>query len=129
VSSNVGRQDLNRANRTCNGNLSGGSRTLNRWFNTSCFPDHFFGVFGNSGNGVIGGPGVNNFDLAFMKNTAVPIGRREPATLQFRAELFNALNHASFGDPSLTTSTAQFGVIRGTSIPGRQIQIGAKLLF
>jgi hypothetical protein len=39
------------------------------------------------------------------------------------------LNHASFGDPSLTTSTAQFGVIRSTSITGRQIQLGAKLLF
>jgi hypothetical protein len=129
VSSNVGRQDLNRANRICNGNLSGGARTLNRWFNTSCFPDHLFGVFGNSGNDIIGGPGVNNFDLAFMKNTRVPIGRRESATLQFRAELFNALNHASFGDPNLTTSTAQFGVIRSTSIPGRQIQLGAKLLF
>ena len=72
VSSNVGRQDLNRANRICNGNISGSSaQTLTHWFDTSCFPDHAFGVFGNSGNGVIGGPGVNNFDLAAMKNTSV----------------------------------------------------------
>nr|MDQ2898201.1 hypothetical protein [Acidobacteriota bacterium] len=129
VSSNVGRQDLNRSNRTCNGNMGGGARTLNHWFDTSCFPDHRFGVFGNSGNGVIGGPGVNNFDLAAMKNTYIQIGSREPVTLQFRAEFFNAFNHASFADPGLIAGTAQFGVIRGTSIPGRQIQLGLKILF
>ncbi len=77
VSSTVGRMDLNRSNRICNGNLSGGARTINKWFDTSCFPDHAFGVFGNSGNDVIGGPGVNNFDLApFMKNTAIYAGKR-----------------------------------------------------
>ncbi|MDQ2946558.1 MAG: hypothetical protein M3Y27_11540, partial [Acidobacteriota bacterium] len=129
VSSNVGRQDSNRANRICDGNLDAGSRALSRWFDTSCFPDHKFGVFGNSGNGVIGGPGVNNFDLALMKNTAIPIGRSEPATLQIRGEFFNAFNHASFGEPGLTTGTAQFGIIRTTSIPGRQIQLGLKILF
>jgi hypothetical protein len=129
VSSNVGRADLDRSNRVCNGNLSGSARTLNRWFDTSCFPDHTFGTFGNSGNDVIGGPGVNNFDLAVMKNTSFAMGHREPLTLQFRSEFFNAFNHASFGDPSLTTNTAQFGVIRTTSIAGRQIQFGLKLLF
>ena len=122
-------QDLNRANRVCNGNLSGSARTLNRWFDTSCFPDHAFGVFGNSGNDVVEGPGVNNFDLGAMKNTAISMGRREPVILQFRGEFFNAFNHASFGEPNLTTNTAQFGVIRTTSIPGRQIQLGLKLVF
>jgi hypothetical protein len=129
VSSNVGRQDLNRANRVCNGNLSGDARTINRWFDTTCFPDHAFGVFGNSGNGVVGGPGANNFDLALMKNTVLPMPRHEAVTLQFRAEFFNAFNHAQFGDPGMTTGTAQFGVIRTTSIPGRQIQLGMKVLF
>lgn len=130
VSSNVGRQDLNRSNRICNGNIGGSSaQQLNHWFDTSCFPDHAFGVFGNSGNGVIGGPGVNNFDLAAMKNSFIPMWNREPVTLQIRAEFFNAFNHADFGDPGLTTGTAQFGVIRTTSIPGRQIQLGMKIIF
>ncbi len=129
VSTNVGRQDLNRANRTCDGNLSGDARQLNRWFDTSCFVNHPFGAFGNSGNGVIIGPGVNNFDLTLMKNTAIPVGRREPANLQFRAEFFNAFNHASFGDPNLAAGTAQFGVIRSTRINGREIQLALKLLF
>lgn len=129
VSSNVGRQDTNRADRLCNGNLSGSARTINRWFDTACFVNHPFGRFGNSGNGVIVGPGVNAFDLTFMKNTQVGIGRTEPLTVQFRAEFFNAFNHASFGDPNLAAGTAQFGLIRSTRIGGREIQLAMKLLF
>ncbi|MFN7935824.1 MAG: TonB-dependent receptor [Bryobacteraceae bacterium] len=128
VSSNVGRQDWNRSDRTCDGNLSSG-RTIDRWFDTSCFPNHAFGRFGNSGNGVIIGPGVNNFDFTIMKNTFVGMGSREPLNVQFRAEFFNGFNHASFTDPNMTAGTAQFGVIRGTRINGREIQLALKLLF
>jgi hypothetical protein len=129
VSSNVGRQDMNRADRICDGNLSKDQRSLNRWFDTSCFPNHPFGRFGNSGNGVIIGPGVNNFDFTIMKNTNVPMGGREPGVLQFRAEFFNGFNHPSFADPNMSAGTAQFGVIRGTRINGREIQLALKFLF
>ncbi len=129
VSSNVGRQDVNRADRLCDGNLSGDARQLNRWFDTSCFVNHAFGRFGSSGNGVIIGPGVHNLDFTIMKNTRIPVGRAEPANLQFRAEFFNGLNHASFGDPNMSAGTAQFGVIRTTRINGREIQLALKLLF
>jgi hypothetical protein len=129
VSSNVGRQDTNRADRVCDGNLQGGTRNIERWFDTSCFVNHPFGRFGNSGNGVIVGPGVNNFDLTLMKNTAIPMGGREPLNLQFRAEFFNAFNNASFGDPNLAAGTAQFGIIRSTRINGREIQLALKLMF
>jgi hypothetical protein len=129
VSSNVGRQDTNRADRICDGNLSGDSRTIDRWFDTSCFVNHPFGRFGNSGNGVITGPGVNVFDLTLMKDTPIAIGRREPLTMQLRAEFFNAFNHPSLGDPNLAAGTAQFGVIRSTRIGGREIQLAMKFLF
>ncbi len=69
TSVNVGRTDANRPNRICNGNLPSDQRSITRWFDTSCFPDHPFGVFGNSGNNIIIGPGVNNTDLTLMKNT------------------------------------------------------------
>lgn len=128
VSTNVGRQDTNRADRVCDGNLQSG-RTIDRWFDTSCFVNHAFGRFGNSGNGVIIGPAVNNFDFTIMKNTYVGMGSREPLNLQFRAEFFNGFNHASFADPNLTAGTAQFGVIRGTRINGREIQLALKILF
>lgn len=129
VSSNVGRQDMNRADRLCDGNLPGEQRTLNRWFDTACFVNHAFGRFGNSGNGVIIGPGINTFDLGVFKNTAIGLGDRAPVTVQFRAEFFNAFNHPSFGDPNLSAGTSQFGVIRSTRVGGREIQMALKLMF
>ena len=91
--------------------------------------NHALGRFGNSGNGVIVGPGVNNFDFTIMKNTYFAMGSREPLNAQFRAEFFNGFNHASFADPNLVAATAQFGVIRGTRINGREIQLALKLIF
>jgi len=129
VSSNVGRQDLNRSDRVCDGNLDGSARSLNRWFDTSCFPNHAFGKFGNSGNSVIVGPGLVTLDMTGMKNMRIPLPGREAGTLQFRAEFFNSLNHASFADPNLTSGTAQFGVIRATRVNGREIQLALKFLF
>jgi opacity protein-like surface antigen len=129
VSSNVGRQDQNRADRLCDGNLDPGARSIDRWFNTACFVNHPFGRFGNSGNGVIEGPGLQSFNLTAMKNTFLPIGRQEPLNLQFRAEFFNAFNHPSFGDPNMNAGTAQFGFIRSTRVGGRQIQLALKLIF
>jgi hypothetical protein len=41
------------------------------------------------------GPGINNWDLAFHKNTRIT----ERVTLEFRGELFNAFNHAQFENP------------------------------
>jgi hypothetical protein len=64
-----------------------------------------------------------------MKNTSVPLPSREPGMLQFRAEFFNGFNHPSFADPNLSAGTAQFGVIRGTRINGREIQLALKFLF
>ena len=78
---------------------------------------------------MIVGPGVNNFDLTLMKNTPISMGKREPLNLQFRAEFFNAFNHASFGDPNLAAGTAQFGLIRSTRIGGREIQLALKVMF
>ena len=128
VSANVGRQDMNRPDRICDGNLPKSERTLTRYFDTRCFVDHPFGRFGNSGNGVIFGPGLNNFDLTFMKNTVVAV-RDTPVTLQFRAEFFNAFNHPSFGDPRARVGTPQYGVIRSTRTNGREIQLALKLIF
>jgi len=128
VSSNVGRQDMNRPDRVCDGNLPKSERTLTRAFDTSCFVDHPFGRFGNSGNGVLIGQGINTFNLTAMKNTVFAV-RDTPITLQFRAEFFNAFNHPGFGDPSARVGTPQYGVIRSTRVGGREIQLALKLIF
>jgi len=129
VSSNVGRQDMNRPDRVCDGNLPAGNRSINRWFDTSCFVPHLFGRFGNSGNGVIIGPGVNTVNLTLMKNFALAERTSGPVIVQFRGEFYNAFNHPSFGDPNLSTGTRQFGVIRSTRVGGREVQLALKLLF
>jgi hypothetical protein len=78
---------------------------------------------------VIVGPGLTTVDLATLKNLAIPLPGREPGSLQFRAEFFNAFNHAAFGDPNMTAGTAQFGLIRTTRVNGREIQLAMKFLF
>ena len=67
-------------------------------------------------------------------------GIREGATLQFRAELFNAFNHAEFNAPGIGTNSlstgagvdvnnATFGQITSTSVNPRLVQFGLKYIF
>ena len=68
---------------------------------------------------------VYDENLSFGKITKFS----ERTSLEFRAEFFNALNHASFADPNMAANTAQFGVIRATRINGREIQLVLKFIF
>jgi hypothetical protein len=88
--------------------------------------------YGNSKRGALLGPGQFNWDIAFLKETKVG-GIREAASLQFRAELFNAFNHPQFLNPGSTLANGQpiasFGVITGTSVGPRIIQFALKYNF
>jgi hypothetical protein len=82
--------------------------------------------FGNSGRGLITGPGQANFDIAITKG--IPI--TESKSFQFRAEFFNAFNHPQFANPATTVSSpASFGVITATSVAPRLVQFALKFLF
>lgn len=108
--------------RKCNGNLS--HRTIQEWYDTSCFIAPAQYTFGNSNRGVIRGPGYKDWDLALMKS--FPTYHEQ--SLQFRAEFFNAFNNVNFGQPgtSITTSTA--GKIGSASAP-RQGQMALEYRF
>lgn len=80
-----------------NPNLSRGERTIDRWYDTEAIQNATPGRFGNSGKGIIQGSGVNNWDVNLSKN----FNFTERHRVQFRAELFNAFNHAQFDDPVL----------------------------
>jgi hypothetical protein len=85
--------------------------------------------FGNSGVGILLGPGQFNFDASAIKTTRVG-GIREDATLQFRAEFFNIFNHAQFANPvSTDISKPNFGWITGSSVNPRLIQFALKFIF
>ena len=130
---NIGGERRSRPNRIANGTLPSGQRTVDRWFDTSVFvalnatpgqpgfvPNQ---IFGNSGVGILRGPGLVSLDF----NLAKDLTFTERFSAQFRAEFFNALNHANFGVPGVTTG-AGFGQIT-TAADARIIQFALKLRF
>ncbi len=102
----------------------------NQWFNPAAFLLPAAGTWGSLGRGVYQGPGLATVDLSLMKSTAI----REKASLQFRAEAFNLLNHANYGTPNAAVFSASgvnpsAGLITATATSSRQIQLGLKLIF
>jgi hypothetical protein len=104
---------------------------LNAAFDTSAFQQPSqYGVFGNSPRTVCCGPGINNFDMSFLKNTSI----KERYQLQFRAEFFNIANHAQFSsvDGNISDGYVQdggtFGKVTRARDP-RIVQFALKLLF
>jgi hypothetical protein len=88
------------------------------------------GRFGTLGRDTFRAPGFYNLDFAVIKDTAFG-GRRgsERATLQFRAEFFNAFNLVNMGLPVNILRGTGFGIINHTASNSRQIQFSLKLLF
>lgn len=84
--------------------------------------------FGNSGVGIVTGPGQNNSDIAIIKRTRVGF-LGEQGNIEFRTEFFNAFNTPQFANPGTNASTATFGVISSTAVNPRIIQFGLKVNF
>jgi hypothetical protein len=82
--------------------------------------------FGNSGVGIVMGPGQHNWDLSLIKNTKITEG----TSLEFRAEFYNIWNHAQFNNPANNVgSAATFGLINSSSVPPRVVQFALKFSF
>ena len=125
--------------------IAGCDQTANQspqhWFNKACYTLPAAGTVGNLGKNTVTAPGYEAVDFSLSKDTKV----FERVNVQFRAEIFNILNHTNFGIPALGAFTAVGGLagspagITGnaanagqiTSIVGtsRQIQFGLKFLF
>ncbi len=125
-------QGNQRPDRTCNGNLAAGDRTVERWFDTSCFTTEFLAAdlaaghprFGNSGRNILDGPGIQNWDFAILRDFQI----RERLKMQFRAEFFNAFNMARFGIPDSNLTSSTYGQVTYAYEP-RDIQFGLKFLW
>ena len=98
----------------------------NPYFNTALFSNEQLGQFGNSRRRFFHGPGLNNFNMALLKNTKIT----ESKELQLRFEAFNLFNHAQFINPTgeINTGPSAFGVVTSARDP-RIMQIGFKFLF
>jgi hypothetical protein len=114
-----------RANYTGQPVFGPGTRTSDAWFNPAAFSTPAAFTFGNVGRNTVYGPGLQTLDVALHREFAVT----EKMRFQFRAELFNALNHTNLGTPNRFVNTPQFGTITEAATPGREVQLGARISF
>jgi hypothetical protein len=142
---------LNRAQASGSAIATTGSdfnRVLGHYLNAAAFtraPQAPFGTspadqdFGNSGVGVVRGPGQRNLDLAAER--IFPL--HESSNVRFRAEVFNVTNTTQFGNPNGSLSfggdpggpiaqyqpSASFGRILGDNGNSRVIQFAVRYSF
>ncbi len=97
----------------------------NLGFDPNSFAPQALGTTGNAPRTICCGPGLNNFDIAVLKETKLS----ERVGLQFRAEFFNVVNHAQFANPDGDISDGpDFGRVKRVRDP-RLIQFALKLFF
>jgi hypothetical protein len=101
----------------------------NAYFNTSLFSPEAIGQEGNTPRRFFHGPGIDNWDLSLLKD--VRLG--ESRSLEFRAEFFNAFNHAQFDGPfaadgDIGDGPGGFGYVTSAADP-RIGQVAAKFYF
>jgi hypothetical protein len=97
-----------------------------------------FNLRGNAGRNILTGPGTTEVDFSIFKNNYI---RKisENFNVQFRAEMFNILNHANFSPPVTPDNTDIFdptgaptgvaGLLTRTSTTAREIQFAIKVIF
>jgi hypothetical protein len=126
-SSNTGTQGETLPNRIGNGALSGSQRSLYEWFNINAFVDDPTYSYGNSGYGILFGPGLINLDFGLRKVFNIT----ERQKLQLRGEFFNVLNHPNWGSPSTNIDGGPGSAGAITSLQGgnRVVQMGLKYQF
>ncbi|MGO8791321.1 MAG: hypothetical protein ACLQVL_28585 [Terriglobia bacterium] len=126
--SNTGSENP-RPDRTCSGV---GQKTVSSWFNASCFTTDDLGTalangqprFGNSGRNILDAPGLDDLDLALMKN--FQLGER--FKIEFRAEAYDIFNTVHFRYPVSTVGDPNIGQLTGAG-DARDIQFGLKVSF
>ncbi len=92
-------------------------------------------IRGNLGRDVVIGPGLFNMDFSVFKNNFVR-AVSETFNIQFRAEMFNILNHTNFAPSGNLspfnadgTPTSSFGQLTSTQTDNRQIQLALKVIW
>lgn len=122
-----------RPNQICDPNENA-PRTLEQWFNISCFQSNAATTLttpGNAQRGTIIGPETLRFDLTFVKNLKFQVSENTTIKVQLRAEgfnIFNKTNFRGFSSLNIQTGGTNFGRIGSTRDP-RTMQFGAKVSF
>jgi len=102
-------------------------RTIAEWFNTAAFTEAVahYGSTPRNPSPLIG-PTLNPLTLAIKRSFALPFQKQH---IDFRLEVFNALNHPQFSAPGGTQGSSSFGVISSTKIDNRELQLAVKYFF
>ena len=97
-----------------------------------------FNLRGNSGRNIMIGPGVTSLDFSLFKNNYIK-RISERFNIQFRAEIFNILNHPNFAPPVQGVNTDIFdgtgapnptaGLLTRTTTTAREMQFAVKVIF
>ena len=111
-----------------------GPKTIAQYFNTGAYVDRLGQNpaaitdfrFGTSGRNTLIGPGITSLDASVNKAFRWKEGKQQ---MDLRGEFFNLPNHPLFGQPGSTLRTATYGVISGTRIDSRQIQVALRYSF
>jgi Carboxypeptidase regulatory-like domain/TonB dependent receptor len=107
--------------------LNSNPRNGQPYFDTSLFSLQPLGTPGTSARRFFYGPGINNYDMALLKNLKLT----ESKSLQLRLEAFNVFNHAQFFGPAAVDgniNSSSFGQVLSAA-PPRLLQVGAKFSF
>ncbi len=105
-----------------------------QWFDPTAFRLQPAGMMGTSPRGAFRGPNLRTIDVAAIKSVRL----RGSARAELRFEVFNLLNRANFGNPTLVAFAgasdneqplASFGRIRSTVTAARQMQLGVRIAF
>jgi hypothetical protein len=83
------------------------------------------GFYGNSARYILTGPGNATWNVGVHKNWRLG---QERAQMQFRWEMFNALNRANFNNPTTNIQSGDFGLVT-TAQAGRSMLFGLRLDF
>jgi hypothetical protein len=109
-----------------NGAFSAGATAdQNLYFNPGAFARPANGTFGTAPRNAIYNPGQYQWDIALFKN----VNLHAKHSLQFRAEIFNFLNHPNWNGADANPTNATFGRITSKDGSRRDIQLSLRYLF
>jgi hypothetical protein len=99
--------------------------SIDLWYNPRDFVAPPPNTYGNTGRGILYGPGHVNFDTSLSKRFTVA-GR---ANTEFRWDAFNLFNHPGFGFPNQNFDSPTAGRITTTVVDNRSMQFSLKFNF
>ncbi|MPZ17816.1 MAG: hypothetical protein GEV06_07895 [Luteitalea sp.] len=111
-----------RPDRTCDGTLPRGERTVERWFDASCFAVPQPGFFGTAGVNILEGPGLNLHHLSLVKRFSL----RGGVNLEYVLGVSNLFNTPQFNYPRSDINAANPGEV--TAVRSGRENSGSRMM-